>query len=256
MKLLLLIPLLAIIAIAGCVGQAPTAAPPPGIAPPPAAPPGAPTAGTQYTVSTLNMRTPHFVNSAPAHGEVYTMPPNGVIINTNFDVVPPSEIKIFKGTTDVTDGATEIGSDRLLMRAKIKKGFGDGEYVVRYHACWPDRSCHDGSFGFIVDSNYLAGSIADLRGQAEATVRMNNLAFSPRYLRVSTGTKVTFVNDEAPEHFVNSDPHPSHNLLAGYSSRGLLQGQSYEFTFTEPGEWHYHCSAHVTVGMDAIVIVE
>jgi plastocyanin len=183
------------------------------------------------------------------------MVPNEVVINTNFDLVSPSEIKIFRGAVEVTDGSTVIASDRLSMRAKVKKGFGEGEYSISYKACWPDRSCHDGSFGFIVDSNYLKNSFTDLSGQSQATVRMNNLAFSPKYLKISKGTKVTFVNDEAPEHFVNSDPHPSHNQLSGYSSRGIVQGQSYEFTFNEPGEWHYHCSAHYTAGMDAIIIV-
>jgi plastocyanin len=181
--------------------------------------------------------------------------PDEVLLNFNFDVRDPSYIKVTKDGTDATDGSTVIGDGSLSMRVPVKKGFGDGEYVVNYHACWPDRSCHDGSFGFIVDSNFKS-QMTDLTGQASVTINLQDISFSPRYVRVSQGTKVTFVNNDNVEHFINTDPHPSHNYVPELNSRGFSQGGSAEFTFDDAGEIHYHCSAHENLGMDAIILVE
>ncbi|MBM3947272.1 MAG: plastocyanin, partial [SAR202 cluster bacterium] len=71
----------------------------------------------------------------------------------------------------------------------------------------------------------------------------------------SQGTKVVWTNNEAVPHFVNTDPHPSHNNLPGLNSLDLREGQSYTFTFVQAGEWAYHCSAHYPQGMVGSVLV-
>ncbi len=209
---------------------------------------------SKYSVNIQNIRTPHFVNSAPAHGDIYATVPKEIVINTNFDLAPPSEIKVFRGDVDATDGTAQISQDRLSMRVSIK-GSGDGEYIVKYKGCWPDGSCHDGSFGFIVDSAFLT-QMQDLRGQSSVNIDMSDIKFSPQYVRISKGTKITFVNNDQVEHFVNTDPHPSHNYLAGLNSRGIQNGNNFEYTFDTSGEQHYHCSAHANVNMNGIILVE
>lgn len=189
------------------------------------------------------IKAPHFVDSIPGHGGVYAKPPARVLINFDFDLHPNSLITVTKDGADAIGGPTVVGANKLSISALVK-GLGDGTYVVNYSACWPDRSCHQGQFSFTVNGSSLAG-YQDLRSQSSVTVSMKNIAFSPEKIRVSPGTKVVFVNDDPVEHFVNTDPHPSHNDLPSLNSRGLAQGATYEYTFSEKGEYHYHCSAHV-----------
>ncbi|MSQ26164.1 MAG: hypothetical protein EXR49_07885 [Dehalococcoidia bacterium] len=57
-------------------------------------------------------------------------------------------------------------------------------------------------------------------------------------------------------HFVNTDPHPTHNGLPQLNSTALKKGESYAFTFSSPGIFPYHCSAHVPEGMTGQVLVQ
>jgi hypothetical protein len=77
-------------------------------------------------------KTPHFVSSDPANNAVVTVAPARVNISFNFDVVPHSDITVSRDGVDVTGGPVVIAADKLST------------------ACWPDQSCHDGSFGFTV----------------------------------------------------------------------------------------------------------
>ena len=64
---------------------------------------------------------------------------------------------------------------------------------------------------------------------------------------VDRGTTVTWINQDGVEHFVNSDPHPSHNAVLDLNSKPLNEGDSYSFTFESAGEYGYHCSAHTNM---------
>jgi plastocyanin len=94
-----------------------------------------------------------------------------------------------------------------------------------------------------------------MTGKSEVMVDMKDLKFQPARIVVSRGTKVTWVNKEATIHFVNTDPHPSHNNLPGLNSLDVKEGQAYSYAFNQAGEWAYHCSAHFPQGMVGSVIV-
>lgn len=197
----------------------------------------------------------HYVDSAPVHGTAYSVVPDKVLINFDFTLTPPSTITVAKDGVAVQTGATSItGANRLSLTAPLPRDGGDGLCVVTYRACWPDRSCHDGQFAFRVDSK-LTGTYGDMTGKAEVKVGMKDIKFSPARIVVSQGTKVVWTNNEAVPHFVNTDPHPSHNNLPGLNSLDLREGQSYTFTFVQAGEWAYHCSAHYPQGMVGSVLV-
>jgi hypothetical protein len=49
----------------------------------------------------------------------------------------------------VTAGPTAIAADRLTMSVPVTID-QTGNYQVGYTACWPDQSCHQGSYGFSV----------------------------------------------------------------------------------------------------------
>jgi len=199
-------------------------------------------------------KTPHFESSTPASNMVLAGVPPNVTIDFNFDLAQGSAIEILGNGTDYGVGETTIDDNKLAMRRSMKQEAPDGSYLVKYTACWPDGSCHDGQFGFQVDRARASGYI-DLRNQAEVTVKMSHIMFAPMELRISKGTKVTWVNDDEVEHFVNTDSHPAHTHVLAFNSRGLKKGDTFQFTFNEPGAYPYHCSAHAST-MTGMITVE
>jgi plastocyanin/methionine-rich copper-binding protein CopC len=199
---------------------------------------------------------PHFVDAYPVHGDLLTQTPEEIVLNFNFTLQPDSAVKISRDGKTVQSGTVDISENRLSMRAPFAGSGGDGIYRVDYKACWPDGSCHDGTVGFVVDSSEIT-EFVDLRGESAVTIRMiEGLRFDVPRILISTGTTVTWVNDDSIDHFVNSDPHPSHNLLGDLNSLDLAAGAEFTFTFDEPGAWGYHCSAHFNRGMIAQVVVQ
>ena len=129
------------------------------------------------------------------------------------------------------------------MRRTFDSAAPDGLYKVTYNACWPDRSCHDGHFEFAIDRSRSA-AFQDLTGRAEVTIKMSEIMFEPRDIKISRGTKVTWVNNDTVEHYVNTDSHPGHTYYPAQNSSALKQGESFSLTFDAIGIYPYHCSAH------------
>lgn len=196
----------------------------------------------------------HFVDSAPKHGDAFAQVPEKVVINFNFTLSDVSTIAVLKDDKPLTVGKVAFAANLLSMSATLPKDAGDGLYLVKYKACWPDKSCHEGQFAFKVDSK-MGKAYVDMTGKNEVTIRLKDVKFNPSLVIVSKGTKVTWINDDPVTHFVNTDPHPSHNYLPALNSLGIKQGETYAFTFDRPGEFAYHCSAHVPDGMTAHIIV-
>ncbi len=73
---------------------------------------------------------------------------------------------------------------------------------------------------------------------ANVTVSIKNFSFNPATVTIKTGTKVTWVNNDAVSHTITSD---SGNLL---NSPTLSPGQSFSFPFTNTGSTSYHCAIH------------
>jgi plastocyanin len=71
------------------------------------------------------------------------------------------------------------------------------------------------------------------------TVSIKNFAFSPVNISVKAGTKVTWTNNDSAPHTVTETDGKT-----GPSSDNLNNGDSYSFTFTKPGIYHYDCSIH------------
>jgi plastocyanin len=80
------------------------------------------------------------------------------------------------------------------------------------------------------------------------TVTIKNFAFSPSVLTVSSGTTVTWVNEDSTVHTVTSDSGSELN------SGEVPSGQSYTHTFNTAGTFSYHCSIHTS--MKAQIVVE
>ena len=67
-------------------------------------------------------------------------------------------------------------------------------------------------------------------------------AFSPNPIQVSVGTTVTWTNDDAQPHTVNSGESPTPSGL--FDSPIMPPAGTFEYTFTEAGEVPYFCILH------------
>jgi plastocyanin len=90
------------------------------------------------------------------------------------------------------------------------------------------------------------GGATTTAGAGQFQVAIANFAFSPAELTVPVGSKVTWTNNQATNHTVTSD-------TGAFGSPTLAQGDTFEFTFTQAGQFPYHCSIHTT--MTATIIV-
>jgi plastocyanin len=72
---------------------------------------------------------------------------------------------------------------------------------------------------------------------ANAVVRIANLAFDGKVVRIRTGQRVRWVNDDQLQHTVTADD--------GSFDSGLVEpGRSFDRVFDHPGEYPYHCTPH------------
>tara|TARA_B100000745_G_scaffold222018_1_gene148074 strand:+ start:377 stop:1168 length:792 start_codon:yes stop_codon:yes gene_type:complete len=86
------------------------------------------------------------------------------------------------------------------------------------------------------------------------TITYTDEGFSPSTVEVSSGDTVRFVNKSSRPMWVASDNHPTHTILPTFDQFGTSAvGESYQYTFTQPGEWKYH--DHVNASEVGVVIV-
>jgi amicyanin len=84
-----------------------------------------------------------------------------------------------------------------------------------------------------------AGSAPTTVASGTATVTIQGFAFHPSTLTVTSGTKVTFVQQDAVPHDVSGQGGATF-----VNSPALNKGQSYTVTFTKAGTYNYICSIH------------
>lgn len=74
---------------------------------------------------------------------------------------------------------------------------------------------------------------------AEGQVMIDNFSFSPAQLTVAAGTRVTWTNRDDIPHTVTDAATPR-----ALRSPPLDTGESFAFTFDQPGTYSYFCSLH------------
>jgi plastocyanin/methionine-rich copper-binding protein CopC len=213
-----------------------------------------PESSSQQTSFATPKKSAHFETSTPAHASTLPAVPVDIVIDFNFDLATNSTIKITKDGKDYGQGNTAVDSNKLSMRRQMDKSAPNGTYTVEYNACWPDGSCHDGHHQFAIDTKLQSG-YQDRRNQASVTIRLSSIKFQPMNLMISTGTKVTWMNDDSVQHYVNTDSHPAHTHVLDLNSKALASGDSFSYTFTKSGAYPYHCSAHAADMTATIVVV-
>lgn len=90
-------------------------------------------------------------------------------------------------------------------------------------------------------------AITPVAAPKNATVSIQNFAFSTQTVRIKKGAKVTWTNLDSASHTVTSD-------TGTFTSETLSQNKSFTFTFNTVGSFAYHCKIHPM--MKGTVIVE
>lgn len=216
------------------------------------------TKSDQVSNNTYQFQNPkksaHFESNTPAHGAILAAPPVNIVIDFNFDLAKPSSISITKDGKEYGVSETIIDINKLTLRKNFDYLAPDGIYTVNYKACWPDGSCHDGSFQFAIVRSE-ADNFMDMRNQDTVTINLANITFNPRNVRISKGAQVVWTNSDDTVHYINTDSHPAHTYYKEQNSQALNKGDTYSLVFDAIGAYPYHCSAHA-VNMTGMIIVE
>lgn len=75
---------------------------------------------------------------------------------------------------------------------------------------------------------------------ADMAIDIKGFAFTPQNLTIPVGTKITWTNRDTATHTATS----LEGAVAPFESGKLSTGQSFTFTFTQPGVYPYYCSIH------------
>jgi plastocyanin len=82
----------------------------------------------------------------------------------------------------------------------------------------------------------------------DSAVSLEGMEFVPARLEIAVGTAVTWTNNDTVPHQVASP-----DSLDFEDSAMLKPGESYTFTFTQPGEYKIICGPHPNMGMLMVV---
>ncbi len=92
---------------------------------------------------------------------------------------------------------------------------------------------------------FVLGSIEIARAATHA-VTIADFAFSPATLTITAGDTVTWTNNDQVVHTATS-------TTGAFDSGDLDQGESFSFTFTNPGTYDYLCTPHPTMTGQIVV---
>ena len=128
----------------------------------------------------------------------------------------------------------------MTLGNRILAGAASGAAMIVMAACGGSSPTSPGGGGGgstpVVRSTGSVGTVG-----ATITIGANG-AVSPTQVTVAVGQSVTFTNNSAGPHDMESDPHPVHSNCPSIANVGLLQaGQSkMTFGFANTGTCGYH----------------
>ncbi len=77
-------------------------------------------------------------------------------------------------------------------------------------------------------------------------VSIKGFSFISESIVIKKGTKVTWTNFDQAGHTATSDG-------GAFTSKILSQGKSFEYVFTQPGKYAYHCALHPSMKGEIVV---
>ena len=120
-------------------------------------------------------------------------------------------------------------------------------------ACGGDDEESDGGGGAST-AEQPADTGAAEGGGGGAEVSMESIQFNPKDVSVSAGETITFMNNEAVPHDVHKTSGPGEDFASGPSG-GMQEGDTFELTLDQPGDYEYVCDVHAP-GMSGTITVE
>jgi plastocyanin len=90
----------------------------------------------------------------------------------------------------------------------------------------------------------------DQQDVAPLAVDIKQFMFAPATVEAPVGTTINWTNRDAIEHSVTEG---SPDMSPAFDSGFFIQEQSWSFTLTEPGTFHYYCQRHPFMQGDLIV---
>jgi len=84
-------------------------------------------------------------------------------------------------------------------------------------------------------------------------IEIKNGNFSPQIVKLSTGSKLTFINEDGASHRIASDPHPTDDDLAALNSQVLYKNETFSVVISQIGEYKFHLEDNPSVGGKIIV---
>ena len=80
-------------------------------------------------------------------------------------------------------------------------------------------------------------AVANPNAPGGPQLTVENFNFTPADITVARGTTVTWTNNDDVEHTVTASD-------SSFGSKALETGDTFSFTFTQPGTYSYFCSIH------------
>ena len=130
-----------------------------------------------------------------------------------------------------TNTATLQGVSRGIDR--VRGGF---EFTIPF-----TLSRYFGRRGKTAASEAAAGG-----GEGAAKAEMRTMTFAPKRLEIASGTTVRWTNNDQLVHTITADD-------GSWDSGPIEPGKTWTHTFTQPGEYVFHCTPHPF--MKAVIIV-
>ena len=81
----------------------------------------------------------------------------------------------------------------------------------------------------------------------EVKVSIASYAFDPALITITTGSTITWTNNDSVSHNVLADD-------GSWGSDSLAKGDSFSYTFTQAGTFSYHCGFHSSMKATITVI--
>ena len=135
------------------------------------------------------------------------------------------------GSGDLFKAETELlqPGESTRMRVTLAPGVHKIECLVDGH---DDMGMED-----LLDVRADAPLVKDEAPGDPGRVAIADFAFAPEVTEVEAGTEVTWTNDDPAEHTVTATDED-------FESNNLAEGESFSFTFDQPGTFAYRCVIH------------
>jgi plastocyanin len=170
------------------------------------------------------------------------------------DAAPASgvTVRLYPSGGAAPDATQTTGNDGTTTFSNLTPGARDVEVVPPTDAVVPageqQRKAASVTAG---QTSQLSFALASDIGEVVEILVQDNLTFSPAELTIEAGTTVRWRSTSSMLHTVTPE---GHTAWSSASLGGV--GETFTFTFDEPGSYAYFCEPHLAAGMTGTVIVQ